>query len=344
MEINDKINNLKFKVDDIDKSIVELLNARKQLTSEILNLKLQANIKLKDENREKEIIERLKNIYKYEDTKIIERIYHYIFSDSIKWHRIKFNKEKINDIEVALQIRPIIIAGPCSVESQEQIESISKELSSYGIKFLRGGTFKPRTSPNSFQGLGDKGVDLLKFAAENNSMFTVTEVLEINQLERNYNKIDIVQIGTRNMTSYGFLKQIGKITSTDNKPIILKRGFSSTITEFIEASKYITEEGNSNVILCLRGIRTFEQISSKLRFTPDLASILELKSMTDLPVIFDPSHSTGNSEYVLEVAKAALTLGADGLLIETHNQPELALSDAAQAILPSQLFEMLYEI
>jgi len=340
----EKITKLKLKVDDIDNSIAQLLNQRKKLTSQILNLKLKSGIQLKDKSREYEIIERLKKIYKYEDKTIIEQIYNYIFKDSIKWHKIKFQKENIKNINDALQIRPIIIAGPCSVENKKQIDQISKTLSNYGIKFLRGGTFKPRTSPNSFQGLGDKGVKLLKSAAQKNSMFTVTEVLEINQLERNYDKIDIIQIGTRNMTSYAFLKQIGKITSHDKKPVILKRGFSSTISEFIEAAKYITEEGNPNLILCLRGIRTFEQIASKLRFTPDLASILELKSITNLPVIFDPSHSTGNADFVLDIAKAALILGADGLLIETHNHPEDSLSDAKQAILPSKLFELLSQI
>jgi 3-deoxy-7-phosphoheptulonate synthase len=241
-------------------------------------------------------------------------------------------------------IRPLIIAGPCAVESKEQIFSIAKELADNGIKFLRGGAFKPRTSPDTFQGLGDKGIELIREAADKYSMFVVSEVLEIDQLDRNYDKIDIVQIGSRNMASYGFLKQIGKKTAVDKKPILLKRGFGSTIKEFLFAARYIIDEGNPNVILCLRGIRTFEQIHSELRFTPDLATILEIKEQSDLPVIFDPSHSTGSVKYVEQIAKAALGLGADGLLIETHINPEEAMSDKEQCVLPKDLFEILNNI
>lgn len=234
-----------------------------------------------------------------------------------------------------------MIAGPCSVESREQISRIAAELSAMGIKFLRGGAFKPRTSPDSFQGLGSEGIKYIREAAEANGMFVVTEVLDTEELEECYDKIDVIQIGSRNMASFGLLKTIGKKTAADKKPALLKRGFSSTLGELIHAADYIRNEGNPNVFLCLRGIRTFEQIDSIFRFTPDLASIVELKQRTDMPVLFDPSHSTGDSKYVNQIAKAALNLGADGLLIESHYNPENALTDAKQCVLPESLKELL---
>ena len=236
--------------------------------------------------------------------------------------------------------KPVIIAGPCAIESKEQIYEIAWELSQLGIKYLRGGAFKPRTSPKSFQGLGDIGIKYIRDAADAFNMQVVSEVLDTHQFDRCNDFIDIIQIGSKNMTSTGLLKYIGKKTSESKKNILLKRGFFSTITEFLFAAEYILNEGNPNIILCLRGIRTFEQIDSLLRNTPDLCGILELKErMKDvqLPVFFDPSHSTGSSKYVLDIAKAALLLGADGLLIECHNNPSVALSDGKQAILPEQL-------
>jgi 3-deoxy-7-phosphoheptulonate synthase len=237
--------------------------------------------------------------------------------------------------------KPVIIAGPCAIESEEQILRISSELGSLGIKYLRGGAYKPRTSPRTFQGLGRIGLEYMRKAADVNNMLVVSELLETKQLEESYDLVDVIQIGSRNMASYGFLKEVGKLTAKDNKPVLLKRGFNATLNELIFASEYIIEYGNPNVIFCLRGIRTFEQIDSKMRYTPDLASIVELKEMTAQPIIFDPSHSTGNSKYVIEISKAALLLGADGLMIETHFRPEEALSDAEQAIHPEKLKEIM---
>jgi 3-deoxy-7-phosphoheptulonate synthase/chorismate mutase len=338
------IENLKSQVDEVDEDIIRLMLKRKQITSTILDLKEKHGIALKDSARETAIVNRLIQQFGNENSDLVKQIYKHIFNDSIKWHRVKFHRHQIKSIANALMIRPLIIAGPCAVESKEQIFSIAKELADNGIKFLRGGAFKPRTSPDTFQGLGDKGIELIREAANEYSMFVVSEVLEIDQLDRNYDKIDIVQIGSRNMAAYGFLKQIGKKTAVDKKPILLKRGFGSTVKEFLFAARYIIDEGNPNVILCLRGIRTFEQIHSELRFTPDLATILEIKQQSDLPVIFDPSHSTGSVKYVEQIAKAALGLGADGLLIETHINPEEAMSDKEQCILPKDLFEILNNI
>jgi 3-deoxy-7-phosphoheptulonate synthase len=239
---------------------------------------------------------------------------------------------------------PLIIAGPCSVESELQIEITAKELSDQGIKFLRGGAFKPRTSPKSFQGLGAKGVELISKAAKKHEMFVVTELMDSNQLSKHYDDIDVIQIGSRNMSSFSFLKEVGKMTAKDQKPVLLKRGFSATITELLNAAQYIIQEGNKNVILCLRGIRTFEQIDSVFRFTPDLASIIELKERSNLRVIYDPSHASGNAKYVEKFSLAAMKLGADGLLIESHYKPEDAQSDKEQCILPSDVSRILSQI
>ncbi|MFH1506516.1 MAG: 3-deoxy-7-phosphoheptulonate synthase [archaeon] len=248
------------------------------------------------------------------------------------------------DILELIKAKPILIVGPCAIESEESIFKLSSILASMGIKFLRGGAFKPRTSPDSFQGLGSEGLAYMRKAADFNKMFVVTEVLNSEQLDKHYDSIDIIQIGSRNMTSFGFLNYVGKKTSLDKKPVLLKRGMSSTINEFLNAAKYITQYGNKNIILCLRGIRTFEQIDSEFRNTPDLASILELKSKTSFPVIFDPSHSTGDSKYVVDISKAALNLGADGLIIECHDDPKRAMVDGKQSICPSDLAKLIKSI
>lgn len=247
----------------------------------------------------------------------------------------------MNEIISEIEKGTTIIAGPCSVESYQQIDEIANKLSQLGIKFLRGGAFKPRTSPNSFQGLGELGIHFLREAANKYNMYVVSELLDSYQVDKYHNIVDVIQIGSRNMSSYQLLKHIGKVTSRTGKPVLLKRGFSATITELIYAAEYIINEGNPNVILCLRGIRTFEQMDSMMRFTPDLAAILELKERCKLKIFFDPSHSTGKTQYVIQISKAALLLGASGLLIECHNSPDKALSDGRQSILPEQLNEIL---
>ena len=238
----------------------------------------------------------------------------------------------------------VVIAGPCSVESEEQTVKTAQEVKKAGANMLRGGAFKPRTSPKSFQGLGIEGLELMKEAAEKYDMFVVSEILDAEHIDCCYDLIDMIQIGSRSMFSSPLLKQIGKRSASDKKPILLKRAFNATINELIYASQYIRDEGNDNVWLCLRGIRTFEQIDSSLRFTPDLAGIIEIKEKSDLPVIFDPSHSSGHSRYIGKISHAALNLGADGLIIEVHDKPEEALSDGIQSILPEELGDILKNI
>lgn len=335
MDKSSDIDKLKREVDKIDEELVGKLAERKNLTERVQKLKREGGLPAIDREREKQIIERLKKLFGGEiDDALITKLYSAILSDSTRSGRTKERVSSAKNILEALQTNPIIIAGPCSIESGEQIDRTAAQLSNYGIKFLRGGAFKPRTSPESFQGIGEEGLKYIRAAADKYDMFVVTEAMCSSHLDKYYDYLDVVQIGSRNMASYGFLKEVGKATAEDGKPVLLKRGFHSTLQELVYAANYILEYGNPNVMLCLRGIRTFEQIDSKMRNTPDLASILELKEATNLKVIFDPSHSTGDSKYVEAVSKAALLLGADGLIVETHYSPKDSISDKEQCVFP----------
>ncbi len=232
--------------------------------------------------------------------------------------------------------KPLLIVGPCVIESKEQIETIAEEIFKRGLIFMRGGAFKLRTASTSFQGLGERGLRHMWQVCRKYNLKSVIEITSSEHLPLYERYADIIQVGMRNMFNYGLLKALSKT----KLPILLKRNFAATINEFLEASKYLTAK-NKNVILCLRGIRTFENIENGFRNTPDLTSILELKEKTRLPVIFDPSHSGGNSKYVIPISKAALILGADGLLVEVHHKPDKAFCDGRQSITLSQLDELI---
>lgn len=242
---------------------------------------------------------------------------------------IKINNEIIGGNKIC------VIAGPCSVESEEQILTISREVKKSGAKFLRGGAFKPRTSPYSFQGLKMEGLELLLYAKKQIGLPIVTEIMSTDYLDSYVENVDIIQVGARNMQNYELLKQLGKT----NKPILLKRGLSSTIEELLMSAEYILLGGNENVILCERGIRTFENYT---RNTLDLSAIPAIKKLSHLPVIVDPSHATGRWWMVEPLALAAVAAGADGLIIEVHNDPENALCDGSQSI-KTEKFEQLME-
>ncbi|QQY78734.1 3-deoxy-D-arabinoheptulosonate-7-phosphate synthase [Keratinibaculum paraultunense] len=231
----------------------------------------------------------------------------------------------IDEESIFNQRQFIIIAGPCAIESYEQMQCIGKFLKKLGIKYLRGGAFKPRTDPNSFQGLGMEGLKILRDIKTVYEFKVVSEIVDPRDIDLTYDYIDIYQIGSRNMQNYSLLKEVGRT----NKPVLLKRGMSATIEEWIKASEYIALEGNKNIILCERGIRTFENYT---RNTLDLMSVPILKSLTKYPVIVDPSHGTGRRELILPASKAALILGADGIIVEVHPKPEEALSDGFQSL------------
>lgn len=228
----------------------------------------------------------------------------------------------------------MMIAGPCAVENEEQIFTISEFLAKQNIKFLRGGAYKPRTSPYSFQGLKTEGLQLMRQAADKHGMSVVSEIMSIDKIDEFNELVDVFQVGTRNMQNYPLLRALSKV----NKPILLKRGLSSTIEEWLLAAEYIVSGGNEQVILCERGIRTFETAT---RNTVDIAAIALVKQLSHLPVILDPSQGTGTRELIAPISFAGVAAGADGLIIEIHNQPNEALSDGDQSLYLDQFASML---
>ncbi|HIT33256.1 MAG TPA: 3-deoxy-7-phosphoheptulonate synthase [Candidatus Faecousia intestinigallinarum] len=229
-----------------------------------------------------------------------------------------------------------MIAGPCSVESEEQIIEVARAVKEGGADILRGGAFKPRTSPYAFQGLKDEGVRLLLEAKKATGMPIITEIMTITALPL-FEDVDIIQVGARNMQNFDLLKELGKT----KKPILLKRGLANTIEELLMSAEYIMSEGNENIILCERGIRTFETAT---RNTLDLSAVPVLHELTHLPVVVDPSHATGHSRLVAPMAAAAAACGADGIMIEVHNNPACALCDGAQSITPSQFQSINHQV
>ncbi len=233
--------------------------------------------------------------------------------------------------------RLVMMAGPCSVESREQIKAIAKLVKKTGANILRGGAFKPRSSPYSFQGLGEKGLVLLREAATENGLVCVSEVMESTLIPLLVEYVDILQVGARNMQNFSLLRELGKI----RKPVLLKRGMSATIEETLLAAEYIMAGGNYQVILCERGIRTFEKYT---RNTLDMSAIPIIKKLSHLPIIADPSHATGRRDKVAPLARAAIAAGADGLIIEVHTDPDNALSDGAQTLFPDQFEKLMREL
>lgn len=230
-----------------------------------------------------------------------------------------------------------VMAGPCSVETREQIIGVAEDVKQMGAAILRGGAFKPRTSPYSFQGLQETGLDLLKEAKAVTGLPIITEIMSADKIERFVEDVDVIQVGARNMQNFELLKELGK---TD-KPILLKRGLSATIEEWLMSAEYIMAGGNDNVILCERGIRTFETYT---RNTLDLSAIPAVKKLSHLPIVIDPSHASGMWWMVEPMAKAAIAAGADGLIIEVHNDPEHALCDGAQSLKPERFAHLMGEL
>lgn len=241
---------------------------------------------------------------------------------------------KVSDVVIGSK-QIIMMAGPCAVESEEQIFTAAKAIKKTGTQFLRGGAFKPRTSPYAFQGLEIEGLKLLKMAAESNGLKVISEVTSENQIDQAINYCDVFQIGARNMQNFRLLKAVGQ----SMVPVLLKRGIASTIEEWLDAAEYIMKEGNYNVILCERGIRTFETAT---RNTLDISSIAVVKEKSSLPIIVDPSHAAGKRTYIKSLSLAAIAAGADGLIIEVHPNPKVAMSDSAQQLTPES-YSKLYD-
>jgi len=245
-------------------------------------------------------------------------------------------KVKVRDVVIGGE-QVVMMAGPCTVESREQVEAIAAAVAPQGARVLRGGAFKPRTSPYSFQGLGEQGLKLLREAADRHGMLTVSEIMESSQIPMFIRYVDILQVGARNMQNFNLLKDLARL----NKPILLKRGPAATIEETLLSAEYLMAGGNHEVIICERGIRTFETYT---RNTLDISAIPVIKKLSHLPVIADPSHGTGRRDKVSPMARAAVAAGADGLLIEVHHDPERALCDGAQSLLPAQFDKLMDQL
>ncbi len=318
--------------DDVISSIKEIINEVKNCkivvneSSEVIIMGIIGDTKLVD-------VEKIKE---YKEVKDICKV-----DEPYKRASRKFHPDntviKIDGEEIIGNDKIMLIAGPCSVETEEQIIEIARRVKESGATFLRGGAFKPRTSPYAFQGLKYEGLELLKKAREATGLKIVTEIMSTDDLEVFERDVDVIQIGARNMQNFDLLKKVGKL----NKPILLKRGIAATIEEWLMSAEYIMSEGNPNVILCERGIRTYE---TSTRNTLDISAIPMIKKLSHLPVIVDPSHAAGIRWMVEPLSKAAIAIGADGLIIEVHNNPEKALCDGKQSITPNMYDTLLNEL
>ncbi|RKQ30535.1 bifunctional 3-deoxy-7-phosphoheptulonate synthase/chorismate mutase [Oceanobacillus halophilus] len=341
---------LRNQLDDVNLEILELINRRAALVKDIGQVKTRQSIKKEfDPVREREMLDLItsKNTGPFENS-TIEHIFKEIFKAGLELQEDDHRKallvsRKKKPENTVIDIKGVKIGngntnhvfGPCAVESYDQVAQVAETVKSKGLKLLRGGAFKPRTSPYDFQGLGLEGLQILKRIADEYDLAVISEIVTPTDLEQANDYIDVVQIGARNMQNFELLKAAGDL----GKPVLLKRGLSATIAEFINAAEYINSRGNGNIILCERGIRTYETAT---RNTLDISAVPILKQETHLPVMVDVTHSTGRRDLLLPTAKAALAIGADGIMAEVHPDPSVALSDSAQQMdIPT--FDNFYE-
>lgn len=332
------LNALRENIETLNIEILKLLSERGEIAKQIGQEKRKQGTAIYDPEREKQMINKLLDLNDGPfDDNVIKQLFKEIFKASTELqksesekHLLVSRKLKQEDTIVTFDNGGIIgagtksyVFGPCSVESEEQVEAVAKNLHDKGEKFIRGGAFKPRTSPYDFQGLGEEGLQILHDAGKKYNLNVVSEIVNPAHFELADQYVDIFQIGARNMQNFELLKEAGRT----NKPVLLKRGLSATIEEFVYAAEYIYAQGNSKIILCERGIRTYEKAT---RNTLDISAVPILKQGTHLPVLVDVTHSTGRKDIMLPVARAALAVGADGVMAEVHPNPAVALSDAGQ--------------
>ncbi len=335
--VNNNLDTLRDQVDQLNLELLSVINKRANLVQEIGKLKgVQGSLRF-DPIREREMLNQIveANNGPFEDS-TIEHLFKEIFKAGLELQEedhskalLVSRKNKQEDTVVSvngLEIgngEPAFVFGPCSVESYEQVAAVADSIRAKGLKLIRGGAFKPRTSPYDFQGLGLEGLQILKQISDEYGLGVISEIVTPKDIELALDYIDVIQIGARNMQNFELLKEAGRV----NKPILLKRGLAATIEEFIGAAEYIMSQGNGEIILCERGIRTYEKAT---RNTLDISAVPILKKETHLPVMVDVTHSTGRKDLLLPCAKAALAIGADGVMAEVHPDPAVALSDAAQ--------------
>src|SRR4051812_8399534 len=334
---NIELDQLRTRVDELNLELLKLINERAQLVQEIGRVKGNQGVYRYDPVRERKMLEVIKehNDGPFEDS-VILHLFKQIFKagldlqkDDHKRTLLVSRKNKSEDTIITINGEsigagtPSFVFGPCSVESYEQTAAVAASVKAKGLKLLRGGAYKPRTSPYDFQGLGVEGLKILKRVADEYDLAVISEIVTPTDIDTALQYIDVIQIGARNMQNFELLKAAGSV----NKPILLKRGMSATIEEFINAAEYIMSQGNGQIILCERGIRTYERAT---RNTLDISAVPILKQETHLPVFVDVTHSTGRKDLLLPCTKAALAIGADGVMAEVHPDPAVALSDSAQ--------------
>ncbi|WP_181349904.1 bifunctional 3-deoxy-7-phosphoheptulonate synthase/chorismate mutase [Thalassobacillus sp. CUG 92003] len=334
---NEQLDNLRNEMNQVNLQLLDLINKRGELVKEIGEIKQKQGITRFDPVRERDMLDEITdhNEGPFEQS-TIEHLFKEIFKAALELqeddHRkalLVSRKKKPEDTVIDIkgeQIgngEPHFIMGPCAVESYEQVATVAEAVKKQGIKLLRGGAFKPRSSPYDFQGLGIEGLQILKRVADEYDLAVISEIVNPADIEKAIDYIDVIQIGARNMQNFELLKAAGAV----DKPVLLKRGMSATISEFINAAEYIISQGNENIILCERGIRTYEKAT---RNTLDISAVPILKKETHLPVLVDVTHSTGRRDLLIPTAKAALAIGSDGVMAEVHPDPAVALSDSAQ--------------
>ncbi|MED1861981.1 bifunctional 3-deoxy-7-phosphoheptulonate synthase/chorismate mutase [Fictibacillus nanhaiensis] len=332
-----ELNTLRAELDDVNKELLAIINKRGELVQRIGKIKSDQGMKKYDPVRERHMLDLVssENEGPFE-TSTLHHLFKEIFKAGLELQEVDHKKEllvsrKQRPEDTVISVKgmeighgnPILIAGPCAVESYEQTASVADAVTKRGVRLLRGGAFKPRTSPYDFQGLGVEGLQILKKVADEYNCAVISEIVHPQDLEMACEYLDIIQIGARNMQNYELLKAAGKL----NKPVLLKRGLAATLDEFINSAEYIMSQGNGQIILCERGIRTYERAT---RNTLDITAVPILKQETHLPVFVDVTHSTGRKDLLLPAAKAAFAIGADGVMAEVHPDPAVALSDAAQ--------------
>ncbi len=334
---NEKVDALRAELDKVNLKLLELINERAHLVQEIGKVKGTQGVNRFDPVRERAMLDHIAAHNKGPfETSTLQHIFKQIFKASLELQEDDHSKallvsRKKHPENTVVDLKGLLVGdgtqrlvmGPCAVESYEQVLTVAKALKERGIRLLRGGAFKPRTSPYDFQGLGLEGLKILKRVADELDMIVISEVVTPAHLEMATEYVDVVQIGARNMQNFELLKEAGAV----GKPVLLKRGLAATISEFIHAAEYIVAKGNSNIMLCERGIRTYETAT---RNTLDISAVPILKQETHLPVLVDVTHSTGRRDLLLPAAKAAFAIGADAVMAEVHPDPAVALSDSAQ--------------
>ncbi|MGW8424294.1 bifunctional 3-deoxy-7-phosphoheptulonate synthase/chorismate mutase [Peribacillus simplex] len=348
---NKELDGLRNQLDDVNLQLLHLINQRAELVQEIGRVKEKQGVNRYDPVRERTMLDLIEaNNQGPLDLGSIKHIFKEIFKlglelqkDDLKKTLLVSRKQKAEDTIIDIKGElvgngiPSFVFGPCAVESYEQTAAVAEVIKAKGLKLMRGGAFKPRTSPYDFQGLGLEGLQILKRVADEYGLAVISEIVSANDIEAAIDHIDVIQIGARNMQNFDLLKAAGAV----NKPVLLKRGLAATIEEFIHAAEYIMSQGNGNIILCERGIRTYEKAT---RNTLDISAVPILKQETHLPVMVDVTHSTGRRDLLLPTAKAALAIGADGVMAEVHPDPSVALSDSAQQMDFKQFDEFYDEI